>query len=127
VLIADDNAINSMVLARLLSGMGCDVSTVADGAAAIDTFDAAPFDLIVLDLHMPHHDGTEVVRHIRQAEAEQGGAAHMVVALTADVLEDTRRRCLAAGFTEFLTKPVRKEIIAELVARAAALKESRRR
>lgn len=125
-LVADDNNINAIVLTKLLAGMGCEVTTVPDGARAIDAFDDGVFDLLVIDLHMPHQDGTDVVRHVRQVEADRGLPAHMVVALTADVLDETRQRCLAAGFTEFHTKPVRKDVIAELVSRARTLRTSRR-
>lgn len=128
VLVADDNTINAIVVTKMLSGFGCDVTTVADGAAAIEAFDAGEFDLLLLDLHMPERDGTEVVRHVRATEARGGRSAeHVVVALTADALEETRRRCLAAGFSEFLTKPVRRQVIAEVVQRARAVSPPRHR
>lgn len=126
VLVADDNTINAIVVTKMLSGFGCDVTTVADGAAAIEAFDAGEFDLLLLDLHMPEKDGTEVVRHVRAVEArDEVPTEHLVVALTADALEETRRRCLAAGFSDFLTKPVRRHVIAEVVRRAQTVSPRR--
>ena len=97
-LIADDNEINAVVLQRLLETLGCEVTAVADGLAATECFDEAAFDLIVLDLHMPVLDGLGAVRHIRDAETERGLSRHLVAALTADAMDETRARCLAAGF-----------------------------
>jgi signal transduction histidine kinase/CheY-like chemotaxis protein len=127
VLVADDNRINAVVITKLLESLGANVTTVADGQSAIAAFNSDVFDLVVLDLHMPNLDGVDVVRHIRIAEVEQGIPAHLVAALTADVLEETRKRCLAAGFSEFMTKPVRREEITALVARAGKLRSARRR
>lgn len=127
VLIADDNRINAIVITKLLEGMGCRVTSTVDGAEAIEAFDTGIYDLIVLDLHMPQVDGIGVVEHIRAVERAQGADAHLVAALTADALGETRERCLAAGFSEFLTKPLRKDVIAGLVARAADLKARRQR
>ncbi|MCB0915126.1 MAG: response regulator [Actinobacteria bacterium] len=125
VLVADDNRINAVVISKMLEARGAEVTTVADGAAAADAFDTGDYDLIVLDLHMPRMDGVEVVQHIRIAEARGGGPSHLVAALTADVLEETRQRCLAAGFSEFMTKPVRADEITELLIRARALRSTR--
>lgn len=124
-LIADDNEINAVVLQRLLETLGCEVTAVADGLAATECFDEAAFDLIVLDLHMPVLDGLGAVRHIRDAETERGLSRHLVAALTADAMDETRARCLAAGFSEFLTKPVRKELLSELVNKAARFRAAR--
>ncbi len=126
-LVAEDNRINAVVITKMLESLGVVVTTVADGAAAVEASDAEEFDLIALDLHLPEMDGVEVVAHIRVAELERGQAAHLVAALTADGLEETRQRCLAAGFSEFMTKPVRKDEIAGLVARAATLRSVRQR
>ncbi len=125
VLVADDNRINAVVITKLLESLGTAVTTVADGRSAIEAFDSDHFDLILLDLHMPNLDGVDVVRHIRIAEVDQGIPAHLVAALTADVLEETRQRCLAAGFSEFMTKPVRREEISAMVARAGELRSAR--
>lgn len=127
VLVADDNRINAVVITKLLESLGTTVTTVADGRSAIEAFDSDNFDLIVLDLHMPNLDGVDVVRHIRIVEVDQGIPAHLVAALTADVLEETRQRCLAAGFSEFMTKPVRREEISALVERARELRSARQR
>jgi two-component system, sensor histidine kinase len=125
VLVAEDNRVNARVITALLESSGCRPTVVPDGAQAVAEYTARAFDLVVLDLHMPVMDGISVAEFIRAHEREHGISAHQVVALTADVHEATRRRCMAAGFSEFLTKPVGKPEVLRMVARARELRLSR--
>ncbi|MFI0431555.1 MAG: ATP-binding protein [Candidatus Nanopelagicales bacterium] len=125
VLVADDNRINALVISRLLQSLDCQVTAVGDGMEAIAAFDSGEFDLVVLDLHMPEADGIDVVRHIRRCESAAHAPPHYVAALTADAFAETRERCLAAGFSDFLTKPIRKERALQLVADASVSARSR--
>lgn len=125
ILVAEDNRINALVVRRMLEGLGATVQVVGDGREAVAAWDTAelPFDLVLLDLHMPEMDGMAAVARIRALEAEGSQAPTPVVALTADAFEETRRSCLAAGFDSFLTKPLDRELLTRLVRHPAAVHE----
>jgi CheY-like chemotaxis protein len=92
---------------------------VPDGAAAFEAWRAAratgaPFDLVLMDVHMPASDGIEATRRIRSAEPQ--GTRTPIIALTADALSEDRDACLAAGMDGFLTKPLDRERLADVLA-----------
>lgn len=124
VLVADDNEINALLTRAQLEHMGHRVETVGDGRAAVDRVlerraAGAPFDAVLMDLHMPRLDGYGAIRAIRTAEA--GSAVHsLVLALTADTTEATERAALAAGADARLVKPIDAASLAEWLAGAAA-------
>jgi len=99
----------------LLERCGCEVVTVADGAAALLAASSAAFDLIFLDLQMPVLNGLEAARRIRRA-----GVRAPLVAMSASVMSQEREQCRRAGMSEFLPKPFRKSEVQELLARLLA-------
>ena len=104
VLAAEDNPVNREVLAAMIEIDGHRVTFAENGLQAVEAIGAQPFDLVLMDLHMPELDGIGATRTIR---ALGGPAATVpIVALTADAFAETRQRCLDAGMDEFLTKPV---------------------
>jgi len=105
VLVAEDNEVNRRVAKRLLERLGCAVETVTDGAQAVRSLSLQPYDLVLMDAHMPVMDGFEATRKIREQEGA-GGRRVRIVALTASATVEDRDRCLAAGMDGFLTKPV---------------------
>jgi signal transduction histidine kinase/CheY-like chemotaxis protein len=118
ILLAEDDAVNQMVVEEMLTGMGCVVDVVDDGDAACVAAARIAYDLIFMDCHMPVLDGFEATRRIRAAADEQG--AHTpIVALTADALAGDRERCLACGMDDYMTKPVSTEQLAAAVRRWA--------
>jgi CheY-like chemotaxis protein len=95
----------------------------ATGGDAVSAFVAAqaagtPFDLVLMDLHMPGMDGIEAARRMRAAEA--GGKRTPIIALTADAFPESRDACLAAGMDGFVTKPLDRERLLTALARFAA-------
>lgn len=105
VLVAEDNRVNQRVVRGLLERLGCEVTIVENGAAAVDTIAQRPFDLVFMDCQMPELDGFAATQRIRATQVR-----HVpIVALTAGVMDGERERCLAAGMDEFLKKPVRLE------------------
>ncbi len=121
ILVAEDNEINALLARALLTKLGHRPSMAADGAAAIDSWltaraAGAPYDRVLMDLHMPGVDGLEAVRRIRAVEAEEGGARTPVIALTANASAEDRETCLAAGMDEFLIKPLDRERLAAALA-----------
>ncbi|MDQ1307831.1 MAG: hypothetical protein QG671_3665 [Actinomycetota bacterium] len=118
VLVAEDNKVNAMVISAMLESLNCRVTLTSDGAEAVAAYLAEEFDLLLLDLHMPVMDGLKVVELVRSHERSHGLAGVPIVAFTADAYDETRQVCLAAGFSEFLTKPALKEDVARVVADA---------
>jgi CheY-like chemotaxis protein len=118
ILIAEDNEINALLARALLARLGHRPTVAPDGAAALQAWLAAraagtPYDLVLMDVHMPASDGIEATRHIRAAETED--ARTPIIALTADALSEDRAACLEAGMDGFLTKPLDRERLAELL------------
>ncbi|MDP2227536.1 MAG: ATP-binding protein [Moraxellaceae bacterium] len=105
VLIAEDNPVNQLVAAESLKRLGCRVDIVANGHEAVAAVRQLPYDLLLLDCHMPVMDGFEACRHIRAGEAD--GQHLPIIAMTASALKGDRERCLEAGMDDYLPKPVR--------------------
>ena len=118
ILLAEDDAVNQMVVEEMLTVMGCVVDVVDDGDAACAAAARTAYDLILMDCHMPVLDGFEATRRIRAA-ADGPGARTPIVALTADALAGDRERCLACGMDDYMTKPVSSAQLAAAVRRWA--------
>jgi CheY-like chemotaxis protein len=118
ILLAEDDAVNQMVVAAMLQSMGCVVDVVGDGEAARAAAARERYDLIFMDCHMPRMDGFEATRRIR-ADVLGPGARTPIVALTADALAGDREHCIASGMDDYMTKPVRAGQLAAAVRRWA--------
>jgi two-component system, sensor histidine kinase len=105
VLLAEDNPVNAIVAEALLQRLGVDVVTTADGQGAVDLACAQRFDMVLMDCQMPGIDGFQATSHIRREEGVHNRGRVPIVALTANVLQGDRERCLAAGMDEHLAKP----------------------
>jgi PAS domain S-box-containing protein len=103
VLVAEDNKANQLLVRALLDRMGCVVTLVENGAEAVDAVRASPFDVVLMDMQMPVMDGEAATIAIR---ALPEGRDLPILALTADVSTDTRGRLMAAGMSDYLTKPI---------------------
>lgn len=115
VLVADDSDINREVARRLLEREGALVHTCDNGREALDRLSAQTdaFDVILMDVQMPVMDGLEATQRLR----EDLGLSLPVVALTAGALAEQRRRALAAGMTDFLSKPLDPQILVRTIRR----------
>ncbi len=120
ILVADDVAQNTELLESVLGNGGHRVTTAHDGAKAVQAFIAAPFDVIVMDVHMPHTDGLEATRQIRAYEKAHAKLPTPIIALTASVQEQDRVAALNAGMDGFASKPVD---VAQLMAEIARVRE----
>ena len=104
ILIVDDEPANVRLLERVLDRIGyMNVQGITDARELPETFDAFDPDLILLDLHMPHVDGYQILAQLRARKSEE---YLPVLVLTADVNPETRLRALREGANDFLTKPV---------------------
>jgi len=108
VLVAEDNAVIQTLAQRLLEKRGYTVTVVPDGRAALEAFITQPFDIVLMDIQMPHMDGLEATAAIRQQEQVTG--THIpIVAMTAHAIKGDQERCLAAGMDAYVAKPIRPE------------------
>ncbi len=117
ILLAEDNPVNTELVTEVLHSFGCKVIAVDNGHAAIDTLTRVPdIDLVLMDCMMPYMDGFKTTRNIRVLE-ESGTLPHVpIIALTALAMKRDRKRCLAAGMNDYISKPVHKdELRAKLV------------
>jgi CheY-like chemotaxis protein len=114
VLLAEDEAINRIVIIGMLRHLGYAADSVNDGLELLDALDRQSYDVILMDVQMPGMDGLEVTRRIRRAPGEQP----YIIAVTAHALAGDRERCLAAGMNDYLSKPLRLEELQEMLAHA---------
>jgi PAS domain S-box-containing protein len=122
ILLAEDNEINALLARAVLEGLGHTVTVVREGSAAVAaaTERQGRFAAILMDLHMPGLDGLAATRAIRAYEDLTGGPRAAIVALTADVLPDTRAEAEAAGIDAVLEKPVTPDSLRRRLAELTA-------
>jgi len=114
ILLVDDNLINQKVASRILTKAGHFVQVAGNGREAITKFRADKFDVILMDLQMPVMDGISASEEIRKIETDVMQPTP-ILALTANVLESQKEKCIKVGMNGFLTKPIRiKELFTEL-------------
>ncbi len=117
VLLAEDNAVNRKVASAFLAKLGCRVEAAVDGRYAYEAYVKSAFDLVLMDCQMPEMDGFAATRAIRALEAERGHPRVPIVALTANALEEDRRRCLEAGMDDFVSKPFERSQLEGVLSR----------
>jgi len=100
VLVVDDNVVNQKVASGLLKKIGCESRIAADGRSALDLISREPFDLILMDCQMPDMDGFQATQAIRRTSAIP------IIAMTGEVREEEKKRCLEAGMDGHISKPV---------------------
>ena len=105
ILMAEDNAINQVVVRTMLEATGVTLTIVGDGQAALDALRTETFDAVLMDINMPVMDGITALGEIRAGGA--GDPAIPVIALTASAMSGDRERFLTMGFDDHLGKPIR--------------------
>jgi len=114
VLVVEDERINRDIAAELLTSVGLEVVTAENGLLAVDRYKESNFDLILMDVQMPELNGLDATRRIRTLT---NGAAVPIIALTANAFNADRERCIDAGMTDFLAKPVYPDALYVLLAK----------
>jgi signal transduction histidine kinase/CheY-like chemotaxis protein/HPt (histidine-containing phosphotransfer) domain-containing protein len=110
ILVAEDNPVSRGLLVGMLKSLNYLADTVEDGPSVLSALAAKPFDLILMDCQMPGLDGDQVTKELRQ-NTRLYPQQPIVVAVSADVSAEHKSRCLHAGIDDFLTKPVRLEML----------------
>ena len=116
ILLAEDNPFNQRVAVGMLKMLGCRVDVANNGAEAVTALGENDYDLIFMDCQMPELDGYEATRHIR-ALPEEDKAATTIVAMTANALSGDRHACFDAGMDDFLSKPINKAMLSEMLSK----------
>ncbi len=117
VLLAEDNAVNQKVAVRMLEKLGCTVDVAGNGQEAIQMWQQFPYALIFMDCQMPELDGLEATRRIRRM---RGGEDVPIVAMTANAMQRDREACLEAGMSDYASKPVKLDVLSDLLDRYAS-------
>jgi len=107
---------------RMLEKLHCRVDLVANGLQALEQAARFPYDLIAMDCQMPEMDGYQATAKIRQAE---GSRSHTpIIALTANAMKGDEQKCLAAGMDAYVSKPIEREALENVLRRFGQLLES---
>jgi PAS domain S-box-containing protein len=114
VVLAEDNPVNQLVQRRMLAKLGCTCDVTGNGVELLAAVAKGDYDVAILDIQMPEMDGLEAARQLRR----RGHDDLWLIALTADVTTETRDSCFAAGFDQYLSKPVTAERLAAVLAKA---------
>lgn len=114
ILIVEDSRANRLIATAILENAGFEVEGAGSGPEAIDKFQKADFDLVLMDLQMSEMDGLETTRAIRNLPIQSSNAP--IIAFSANVMEETRRHCIAAGMNDFVSKPFIKETLLDKIA-----------
>ncbi|KAJ1018893.1 hypothetical protein NDA16_004696 [Ustilago loliicola] len=106
ILVAEDNLINAQIALKTLKKMGFSCKVAKDGLEAIEEIGKHPYDLILMDCHMPNCDGYEATKRLRKSNSVDIRTTP-IIAMTASAIRGDREKCLAAGMSDYLSKPVK--------------------
>ena len=123
ILLAEDNAINQTLAARLIEKRGHAVTVVGSGREALEALEKSTFDAVLMDVQMPEMDGFEATAEIRKAEKTTG--AHIpIIAMTAYAMRGDRERCMSAGMDGYVSKPIQPDELLRAIYAHMRLSES---
>ena len=115
LLIAEDNADNRFLVQEYLRETNHSIVFANDGVEALEVFDPGEFDMILVDLQMPRLDGYGTIRALRAIEQARSSRALPILAVSADAYQDSIKRCLEAGATAHLAKPLACDLLLEAI------------
>ncbi len=121
ILLVEDYPTNQKIALQHLSSAGYNVDLAENGKQAIEMFRNRQYDIILMDIQMPVMDGFEATRNIRNLEKENRGkgqksTSSVIIAMTAHAMEGYRERCIAEGFDDYITKPLRKGSLLSMIS-----------
>lgn len=122
VLLVEDNEMNQKVTHAMLERMGCDITIADNGSIALQILEKKSFDIIFMDGNMPVMDGFEATKKIRENEKQNGGYTP-IIAMTALAMVQDRKRCLAVGMDEFISKPINGDAINQVLKKFCSKKD----
>lgn len=113
ILVAEDHPVNQKMMTKMLEKLGCRVDTADNGIEAIEKVEHGPYDLVLMDCQMPEMDGYTATAEIRRRE--EPSRRIPIIAVTAHAMAEDRERCLNAGMDDYMSKPVQKEAVSEMI------------
>ncbi len=116
ILLVDDNEDNRNLLYLYLRNTPFTLETAENGAEAVTMFKRSPFDMVFMDIEMPVMDGYEATQKLRQWEKEQHLETTPIIALTAHAFVRFRKKCMEAGCSDYLTKPIRRATLIHTIS-----------
>lgn len=118
ILLVEDNLVNQKVTLKQLNSLGFKADLAVNGQTAIEAIAQIDYDIVLMDCQMPILDGYEATRLIRQMEREKLTQHQtVIIAVTANALQEDQERAIAAGMDDYLSKPVRKDVLAAMLDR----------
>ena len=106
VLLAEDHPTNQRVVQLILANQAAELVTVEDGLQAVSAFESSVFDVVLMDMQMPHMDGLAATRAIRALEAKRGASPTPIIMLSANAMAEHQNEALAAGADIHVAKPI---------------------
>jgi CheY-like chemotaxis protein len=119
VLVAEDNGVNQKVALAMLRHLGYRADLAADGMEAVEAVRRVPYDVVFMDLQMPELDGLDATKQIIAEHPRH--RRPRIVALTANAFEEDREQCLAAGMDDYMSKPLKAEMLEAALLRAGRI------
>ncbi len=119
VLLVEDNLINQMVVTKMLGDDDYDITIANDGLEAVQYFRENTTDLILMDISMPNMDGVTATKEIRALEKKEARPPTPIIGLSAHVMEEHVKKCDGAGMNDFLSKPVKRQDLIDMIKRWA--------
>jgi CheY-like chemotaxis protein len=126
ILVAEDNPVNQKLVTVMLKKAGYSCHVSANGQEAVEMYTASPrdYDIILMDIQMPEMDGITASKAIREWETAHGiGSTDSegrtrpipIIAVTANAMQKDRERCMEAGMSDYLSKPIKRELVFEII------------
>jgi len=120
ILLVEDDRVNTKLMLLMLRKLGYEPIVACDGVEAVERYGQEHPDCILMDIQMPRKDGPEATEEIRNLEnAIPGGNHAFISALTANILDETRTQCRAAGMDDYLSKPIKLALLAKTLVQAS--------
>jgi two-component system sensor histidine kinase/response regulator len=123
VLLAEDNPTNQLLVLTHLRRLGYEAQAVQNGNEVLAALQSGRWDAILMDCHMPELDGFDTTRSIR-AQQKPSATRIPIIALTANTSTEDRDACLEAGMDDYLTKPIKRQVLEAILARYLGLESA---
>ncbi|KAL9030858.1 MAG: hypothetical protein Q9196_001057 [Gyalolechia fulgens] len=121
ILLAEDNTVNQRLAVKILEKYNHGVTVANNGLEAFEAIQKRRFDVILMDVQMPVMGGFEATAKIREFEREEGFVRTPIIALTAHAMLGDREKCLRAQMDEYLTKPLKQNVMMQTILKCATL------
>lgn len=115
LLVAEDNLINQKLITILLKKLGYVATVAYNGREVLEFLQTQTFDTILMDIQMPDIDGLEATKLIRKGDGPQP----FIIALTANAMQEDREECLQSGMNDYISKPVKPELLMKALEKAS--------